>query len=288
MRDFFKSRKGKLLLAGAAVLVGMIVFSARSGGIATWPQQALSLALYPFQKAAQVVTDAVSGWAGVFLNARENYEENIRLQEEVDSLQNQLARYQSLEQENERLREMLDIRQENPDLTLIDAAVIARDPSDFSAFTIDRGSLSGVSLYDPVITSAGLVGYVGEVSLTTARVVTLYSPDCNVGAAAADTGDSGNITGDLSLSREGLTRMELIPRDAELSAGSLLMTTGLTGSFPEGILIGEVVEVQMEESGISLWASVRPAADIEGASSVFVVTDFPGKGADEGEGGPDS
>ena len=101
------------------------------------------------------------------------------------------------------------------------------------------------------------------------------------GAAAADTGDSGNITGDLSLSREGLTRMELIPRDAELSAGSLLMTTGLTGSFPEGILIGEVVEVQMEESGISLWASVRPAADIEGASSVFVVTDFPGKGADE-------
>lgn len=125
-------------------------------------------------------------------------------------------------------------------------------------------------------------------SLTTARVVTLYSPDCNVGAAAADTGDSGNITGDLSLSREGLTRMELIPRDAELSAGSLLMTTGLTGSFPEGILIGEVVEVQMEESGISLRASVRPAADIEGASSVFVVTDFPGKGADEGEGGSDS
>ena len=109
MRDFFKSRKGKLLLAGAAVLVGMIVFSARSGGIATWPQQALSLALYPFQKAAQVVTDAVSGWAGVFLNARENYEENIRLQEEVDSLQNQLARYQSLEQENERLREMLEV-----------------------------------------------------------------------------------------------------------------------------------------------------------------------------------
>ena len=257
MRDFFKSRKGKLLLAGAAVLVGMIVFSARSGGIATWPQQALSLALYPFQKAAQVVTDAVSGWAGVFLNARENYEENIRLQEEVDSLQNQLARYQSLEQENERLREMLDIRQENPDLTLIDAAVIARDPSDFSAFTIDRGSLSGVSLYDPVITSAGLVGYVGEVSLTTARVVTLYSPDCNVGAAAADTGDSGNITGDLSLSREGLTRMELIPRDAELSAGSLLMTTGLTGSFPEGILIGEVVEVQMEESGISLKSEAK-------------------------------
>ena len=193
--------------------------------------------------------------------------------------QNQLAPYQSLEQENERLREMLDIRQENPYLTLIGAAGHRPGPVRLlRLYDRPQPKPSGVSLYDPVITSAGLVGYVGEVSLTTARVVTLYSPDCNVGAAAADTGDSGNITGDLSLSREGLTRMELIPRDAELSAGSLLMTTGLTGSFPEGILIGEVVEVQMEESGISLWASVRPAADIEGASSVFVVTDFPGQG----------
>ena len=258
MRDFFKSGKGKLLLAAVAVLLGMLFFSARSGGLATWPQQALSLALYPFQKLAEATTGAVSGWAEVFLGARENYEENIRL------------------------REMLDIRQENPGLTLLDAAVIARDPADFSAFTIDKGSLSGVSLYDPVMTAAGLVGYVGELSLTTARVTTLYSPDCNVGAAAADTGDAGNVTGELTLAREGLVRMELIPRDAGLSAGSLLTTTGLTGSFPEGILVGEVVDVQMEESGISLWAAVRPAADIEGASSVFVVTDFPGKGTEEG------
>ena len=282
MRDFFKSGKGKLLLAAVAVLLGMLFFSARSGGLGTWPQQALSLALYPFQKLAEVTTGAVSGWAEVFLGARENYEENVRLREEVAALQNELARYQSLEQENGRLREMLDIRQENPGLTLLDAAVIARDPADFSAFTIDRGSLSGVSLYDPVMTSAGLVGYVGELSLTTARVTTLYSPDCNVGAAAADTGDAGNVTGELTLAREGLVRMELIPRDAGLSAGSLLTTTGLTGSFPEGILVGEVVDVQMEESGISLWAAVRPAADIEGASSVFVVTDFPGKGTEEG------
>lgn len=284
MRDFFKSRKGKLLLAAVAVLVGMMVFSARSGGIATWPQQALSLALYPFQKIAQVVTDTASDWGSVFFHARENYQKTLDLQQEVDSLRQQLAQYQSLENENERLREMLQIRQENPELTLLDASVIARDPVDFSAFTIDQGSLSGVSLYDPVMTSGGLVGYVGELSLTTSRVVTLYSPDCNVGAVAADTGDSGNVTGNLELSREGLTRMELIPREAELAPGSLLITTGLTGSFPEGILIGEVVDVQMEESGISLWASVKPAADIEGASSVFVVTDFPGKGGDSEDG----
>ena len=81
MRDFFKSGKGKLLLAAVAVLLGMLFFSARSGGLATWPQQALSLALYPFQKLAEVTTGAVSGWAEVFLGARENYEENVRLRE---------------------------------------------------------------------------------------------------------------------------------------------------------------------------------------------------------------
>ena len=176
---------------------------------------------------------------------------------------------------------MLGIRQENPNLTLLDSSVIARTPENFGSFTIDCGESDGVSLYDPVMTGDGLVGYIGELGTTTARVVTLFSPECNVGAVSADTGDSGNVTGSLSLSEKGLTRMEMIARDASLGEGSLLVTTGLTGSFPKGILIGTVQSVTLEENGISCWAEVRPAADIEGTTAVFVITDFPGKGGIE-------
>ena len=284
MREFFRSGKGKLFLAAAAVIIGMMVFAARSGGLQTVPEKILSAVLYPFQKASASLSDSITEFTGVFFHAQENYQQKEALQEEVTSLREQLVRYQSLENENKRLREMLGIRQENPNLTLLDSSVIARTPENFGSFTIDRGESDGVSLYDPVMTGDGLVGYIGELGTTTARVVTLFSPECNVGAVSADTGDSGNVTGSLSLSEKGLTRMEMIARDASLGEGSLLVTTGLTGSFPKGILIGTVQSVTLEENGISCWAEVAPAADIEGTTAVFVITDFPGKGGIEPDG----
>lgn len=284
MREFFTSTKGKLLLAAVALLAGTMLFSARSGGLATLPEKALSLVIYPFQKLSQEVSDSFTEFADVFFDARENYEENEKLHEEITALREQLVRYQSLESENARLREMLEIKQESPQLTLLDAAVIARSPSDrFAGFTIDKGSSDGVSLYDPVMTKDGLVGYVGQVSTASSRVVTLLSPECNVGASSSDTGDSGNVTGTLELAEQGLARMELIAKDAQLQKGSLLITSGLTGSFPKGVLIGTVEDVRLENTGVSKWAKVRPTADITGATSVFVVTDFPGKGGEDGQ-----
>ena len=283
MHDFFRSKKGKLFLAAAAFLAGIMLFSARSGGLQTLPEQILSAVLYPFQKVSAELSDSFSEISSVFFHARENYEERISLQSEVTFLREQLVQYQSLESENKRLREMLSIRQENPSLTLLDASVISRTPENFNSFTIDRGESDGVSLYDPVMTADGLVGYIGELGTATARVITLYSPQCNVGAVGSRSGDSGNVTGDLSLSEEGLVRMEMIMRDAELTEGDLLVTTGLTGSFPKGILIGTVQSVSLEDNGISLWASVCPSADIKNATSVYVITDFPGKGEVESD-----
>ena len=274
-----------ILLGLSAFCVVMMLLSSFSDKVGGPFKVLANVTVIPLQQGI----NQIGGWMGDmkdnFSTLKQLQAENEKLQEQIDALTTENNYLQEERYEYERLQELYKLDQNYADYEKTAAHVIGKESGNwFSTFTIDKGSLSGVSLYDPVMTAAGLVGYVGELSLTTARVTTLYSPDCNVGAAAADTGDAGNVTGELTLAREGLVRMELIPRDAGLSAGSLLTTTGLTGSFPEGILVGEVVEVQMEESGISLWAAVRPAADIEGASSVFVVTGFPGKGAEEAEG----
>ena len=279
MREFFGGKRGRLLMAAAALLAGIMIFSARSGGLQTLPEKVLSALLYPFQLLTQEVSDSFTEFAGVFFHAQENYQENIELREEITRLREQLISYQSLENENKRLREMLEIRQEDPQLQLVDAKVIARTPDNFQSFTIDRGSLDGISLYDPVITADGLVGYIGELGSVTSRVVTILSPECNVGAVSSDTGDSGNVTGDLTLAQDGLTRMELIARDAELQPGSLLVTAGLSGSFPEG-----------DEAGIRFTAASESMYDLmigkaeEVDEDIVYYASWRGKQAPEGSG----
>ena len=90
MREFFSGRRGRLFLAAVAVLTGIMIFSACSGGLQTLPEKLLSALLYPFQLLSQEVSDSFTEFAGVFFDARENYEENIRLREEITHLREQL------------------------------------------------------------------------------------------------------------------------------------------------------------------------------------------------------
>lgn len=91
-------------------------------------------------------------------------EENERLKEENRRLTQRQLEFDKYKLENEQLKEYLDIKEKNPDFDFETAFVIGRDPNDrFYAFTIDKGSLDGISLHDPVITEDGLVGMVVEV-----------------------------------------------------------------------------------------------------------------------------
>ena len=97
-------------------------------------------------------------------------EEDAALQQQVDELTGQLTEYQTAINENAFYKGFLEIKETHPDFQFAEAMVIAADGTDlYHSFVIDKGSLAGVSAHDPVITSAGLLGYVSEVSLTSAK-----------------------------------------------------------------------------------------------------------------------
>jgi len=278
VRDFFNSLRFKILMAVLAVVTGVMIYSASTGGFATLPEQVLSYALMPFQKLSAVISDGFTGVFSVFFDARENYNENQQLKQEIAELRRQLVEYENVVTENERLREILELKELNPDIQFQDAGVIGRDPSDqFGTFTIDKGTVYGISVYDPVVTGDGLVGYISSVGPTYAKVTTILSPETNVGAMEVRTKTTGNITGSVALSEEGMTRMELLPRSTVLAEGSLVVTAGTSGYYPQGLVIGTVENVKLAESGITKTAVIRPAADIVSVKHVFVLTDFLGK-----------
>ena len=278
MREFFKSRRFKIILAVVAVILGGMLYAASTGGVATLPERMLSYVVIPVQKAAAWVSDGITGFLSVFFDARENYEENIQLKEDISELRKQLVDYEKTKTENERLKEITGLKELNPDIEFQPAGVIARDPDDrFGSFTIDVGTLHGVSVRDPVVTGEGLVGYVSEVGPSYAKVTTVLSPDLNVGAVEIRTKDTGNITGSVETAAQGLTRLELLPKDTQIEAGDIVVTAGTSGFFPQDIIIGVVEEVVLEQSGITCTAIVRPVSEIDEIKNVFVLTDFLGK-----------
>lgn len=282
MREFLHSKRFKILLALVAVLLGFMLYAASTQDSSTVPGKILSAITAPLQKLSSTISGAATGFLGEFMNAGENAKENEELRAQIADLREELVDFERYKTENEQLKEMIGLKEANEDFEMTNASVIARDPSDrFGSFQIDKGSIHGVSFHDPVISSDGLIGYISEVNATTARVTTILSPELNVGAYSVHTNETGVVTGDAALSQEGHCKLEYLLRETAIAKGDLIVTTGVSGIFPQDLVIGTVEDVQPESSGASVYAVINPAVDISNIKDVFVITDFLGQGGDE-------
>ena len=279
MKDFFKSFGFKVLAAIALLLVGVMIYAASTGGMATIPSMISGAILTPLQSAASAVSGGLNSFAGMFGSSAE-------LQRQIDELQAQLNDYRSkqveldsLREQNEWLKEYLNIIEQDNDYQFADARVIAIDPADkYNNFTISAGTLSGVSVNDPVITPEGLVGVVYETGLNYSKVRSILDPETQVSATVSRTRNNGITGGTLSLAQEAKLKLGFLSRDGGAQAGDMIIPSGMGGIYPAGLLIGEIEEVLPESDGMTLYAVVQPYADLSRLSQVLVITEFSGQG----------
>lgn len=190
--------------------------------------------------------------------------ENTKLQTQIVELQQQLA-------ETNILSALVDFARTNPENRYQAAAVIARDPSPFLQYVIiNRGSDDGLRRGMPVVTQQGLVGRIAAVTSGAARVQLITDPASIVNVrlepSAASAVLSGSISGDIAL--------DMIPQGASVQAGNLILTSGLGGSYPANILIGQVTGVRSRDQDLFQRASVQPIVDFSQLSIVLVITNF--------------
>lgn len=281
MRDFFSSVRFKIIAAVLAVIVGVMLYSASTGGLATMSERIVAFIVLPAQKASSSLSDSITDFFSIFTNAQANKKENDELKKQISDLRKQMVDYENTKTENERLREIVELKEEKFDIQMQSAGIIGRDPSErFGSFTIDKGTAHGISKWDPVITSDGLVGYVDSLGPTYAKVVTILSPEINVGAVEIRTKEPGNLTGDITLADKGFAKLELLPKTTEIKKGDIIVTAGTSGHYPPDLVIGTVEDITLEESGITASASIKPVSDIYNIKHVFILTDFLGKQED--------
>jgi len=279
MKDFFHSLKFKIILCLLALVLGFMIYAAISGGNVIFPKSILETAAQPFVAAATAVSDWAERTLDAFMNAEKYREENVMLREKLTEMYSQIIDKNKTDEENERLREMLEIAKENDDYEWsAPCKVIARNTNDiFGGFTIDKGSSDGIALHDPVITEIGLVGYITELSPHYAVVTTVLSPEINIGVITADKNVVGIIENDILYSSDGYCLMSYINKDSDIAEGDIAITSGGT-VFPSGIFIGTIDSVYPDANGLTLHAVIKPAENVFNVTNVFVVTDFEGQG----------
>ncbi len=278
MRFFFRSRQFKIIIS---VFLSLILISAIFGiiGKSMAPgANILGTVTAPLRSLATSISNLFTDFGKTISGGNELMLQNSELEAELSKLREQMADYEDIKKENENLKDFLELKEQNPDFKFSSANLIARDNDDpFASFLINRGSMSDISLYDPVITGEGLVGFVTEVSLTTAKVTTILNPDLTVGAIDNRTGDSGIISGKLELANHGLCRFYNLARSCNVAIGDYVVTSG-EGIFPEGILIGSVSTIGSDEYNTSIYADVEPFVDFADIREVMVITSFDGQG----------
>lgn len=280
MKEFFHSVKFKILLGIAALLLGLMTYVAVTAGREATPQQVLNTITYPFVKAANAIADGVGGFFDKLINADKYKSQNDELMAQLTEMYKHTMDYDELEKENERLREMLGIKQKQPDFRFSEPCdVVSHNANDlYGGFTINKGKTDGLSQNDPVITSVGLVGRITSIGDNYAKVTTVISPQVNVGVYTMRTKATGVIENDVSSAQKGLCLMSDIMKEADIKEGDIVFTSGKSGLFPADVMVGTVTQVYDDPNGLTKRALIEPAENIKSVSSVFVITDFNGKG----------
>lgn len=283
MRFFFRSKKFKIMLAVTSCIVVLALISAIIGSSVS-PQNGI----------VGAITSSVEGffadcsdWVNDLFKKMDGNEalmlENASLKSQNNELTSKLMEYEKAKQENEMYEKYYGIKEQHTDYIMEPAMLISRNADDpYGSFVINRGSLNGISLYDPVITEAGLVGYISEVNPSYSKVTTILDSEISCGGLDRRTRDTGIITGELSLAEKGKTRLNNILRSSTTTAGDYIVTSG-GGVFPEGLVIGTVDSVHNENHSTALYAVITPTVDFSELRDMMVITYFSGQNGSEDE-----
>lgn len=253
------------------ILTSVLALMGQVGAI----KNALNTVSIPFRYVGLRVSEAFEGFSDYFKSVNSLLDENESLRNEIESLEGELADMQATKDENERLREYIEVKKTYPDFKFSDALIVGREGDGNTTFlTLDKGSGDGVENGMPVIVSGGVVGSVCEVGNNWCRVRVITESSAGTGAYVSRSGEIGIISGDVSLAIDNKCLLEYLLEDADVVAGDLVYTSGVGSVYPRGLLIGRVEGVDVDEFSRQKTATVKAAVDVDELRYVMIVIDF--------------
>ena len=272
----FLSKYGIWLLAGVAVVVVVLcIISAVASGT-PFLRNAAGVIASPFRAAGSAVAGWVGGIGDHFDDVASLQQENDDLRAQVADLEQQLRQAQKAQEENQRLRRLLELQSQRQDLKTVSARVAERSVDNWSStLTLNQGTGAGIAIGNCAIDEYGdLVGVVTDAGLNWCTVTTVLDTSSAIGAKVFRTEQVAVAQGQLSLMGQGQLSLTYLENAGDLISGDLVVTSGLGGYYPAGLSIGTVEELRTGADGLTQYAVVTPKAAVTSLTQVFLITDF--------------
>ena len=272
MGGFFRSRGFVILLAVIAVLAILIAVTYDRVQV-TFIEDAVNSVLSPIQSFSVKASNSI-------IDFFERVFSSTDLDKENEQLKVQLAQYEIIEnelntlrEENERLKGLLNYTDITQNYTYVTARVIGKSQGVwFSEFTVNAGRNEGVMENQAVVNSKGLVGRVSSVSANTCKVTSIIDSTSDVSVMVERTRDYGFARGILNVDKNEKLELYYLPSGYDLVPGDNILTSGIGGIFPKGIAIGTVTEVsRANEDTEDRNAIIQPAVDFLRLEEVMIV-----------------
>jgi rod shape-determining protein MreC len=275
LKNFLKQHGLWVLFAAAVIAVALALLSYFSNTSSPLANLA-GVVTSPFRAAYTAVAEWFNDKQNYYQDNKDLKAENEELKNQIAKMEEQVRQAQADSEENTRLRELLNLRQKHQSFDLEAASVTEHSSSNWtSSLTLNRGTRQDVAKGDCVITESGfLVGVVDEVGLNWCTVLNIIDTDTSLGAEVFRTSDLGIAEGDFNLMGQGKLKLGYLPADAALLNGDLIVTSGLGGYYPSGLVIGSVDEVTRDSSGSAQYAVLTPKAEFDNLSEVFIIKSF--------------
>ncbi len=273
MRNLFTTRVKVILVLAVLLTAGLAILSGITGE--TIPDMLMKGFLAPFRAAGTALTTTAEKYYGYMFRYEALAAENEVLEKRIAEMEDVARQADSVQRENERLRDLLNLKAANEDYELVDAYIIGWSTTDWeNTFTINRGTNSGIQENMCAITANGeVVGLVTEAGPNYAEVTTVLDSTLEISGTISTSGYNGMVRGGYIDNHKTLLEMNYLPSSAIIRNKDQVVTSGST-VYPRGLIMGYIVDAGFEETGVAKFALLDPAVDISSMEQVFIITEY--------------
>lgn len=276
-------KKSKYILAGLSIFCILLITVTSINSSFLLPlRTGVGYLLVPLQSGVNTVGTGIYNNIRNYSSLKEAQSENDELQARIEQLTEENNRLQEEQLELSRLRELFALDQDYMQYEKVAARVIAKDSGNwFQIFRINKGSSDGIKVNMNVMAGGGLVGIVTDVGANYATVRSIIDDSSNVSSMSMRSGDTGNVSGNLTLYQEGRLGFDHIKKDADIQDGDKIVTSNISDIFLPGILIGYASDLTTDANNVTKSGYVVPIATFDNLQEVLVITQLKDDGAEE-------